>query len=254
MSQDVDHTEAVLAILRAYVSPPTARSVLDITRLRARVAPGPLRSADLGALVELLPSGLRLFLTDHASLPACRARLAELAEKVGATTAKPSGAPVVFTPAGSPRASTAPSPSRDEIVVPDVAEFSPGDQRTVKLAAEDDLRPARSLARRIAASVFASAVWQTRVVTITSELARNVVQYAGQGEISLRVLDTERGVEIIATDKGPGIPHLAAVLGGSHRSQFGMGQGLRGVKAVCDDFEIRCDPGQGTYVRALLRV
>ncbi|MFO0686710.1 MAG: ATP-binding protein [Sandaracinus sp.] len=242
MSQEVDHSEAVLAILRAYVSPPTARSVLEITRLRAGVAPGPLRSADLAALVDVVPSGLRLFLTDSASLPACRARLAELADKLGASKATPSDAP-------RPPSSRAPQSS----LSPE-GELSPGEQRTIKLAAEDDLRPARSLARRVAASVFASAVWQTRVVTITSELARNIVQYAGQGEISLRVLDTERGVEIIATDKGPGIPHLASVLGGSHRSQSGMGQGLRGVKAVCDDFEIRCEAGQGTYVRALLRV
>lgn len=249
MSQDVDHSEAVLAILRAYVSPPTARSVLDITRLRAGVAPGPLRSSDLAALVDLVPSGLRLFLTDPAALPACRARLAELAEKLGVGKAKVSDPPV----ATSLRAPEMPRPPLAGAALEE-GELSPGEQRTVKLAAEDDLRPARSLARRVAASVFASAVWQTRVVTITSELARNIVQYAGRGEISLRVLDTERGVEIIATDKGPGIPHLASVLGGSHRSQSGMGQGLRGVKAVCDDFEIRCEAGQGTYVRALLRV
>lgn len=238
MSAGVDHTEPVLAILRGYVSPPTARSVLDIARLRAKVPPGPLEAATLEPLVDSLASGLRLFLTDPDALLACRAKLAELARKARGTSL----GMVTVTATPAPTRSQAPS-----------VEFAIGERRTMKLSAEEDLGPVRSLARRIASSVFASVVWQTRVVTITSELARNIVQYAGQGEITIRVLESGRGVEIIASDRGPGIPHLDSVFGGTHRSQSGMGQGLRGVKAVCDEFEIRAEPGRGTYVRAQLK-
>ncbi len=233
----IDPAEAVLGILRSHVSAPTARSVLDIARLRAGVAAGPLRPSDLETLVDPLASGLRLFLPDAEAIRICRTKLAELAKR------------------SAPRA-TAPTPQVAASLTPAggvATEFPPGTRKTMTLTAEDDLGPARSLARRIASSVFASVVWQTRVVTITSELARNIVQYAGHGEISIQVLESGRGLEVIATDRGPGIPHLDSVLGGTHRSHSGMGQGLRGVKAVCEEFEIRADRGQGTYVRARLK-
>src|SRR5262249_13500551 len=48
------------------------------------------------------------------------------------------------------------------------------------------------------------------------------------------------------TDRGPGIPELAAVLEGRYRSRTGMGVGIVGARRLMDRFEITCPPGGGT--------
>ena len=58
---------------------------------------------------------------------------------------------------------------------------------------------------RIGLSKFAS----VKVATAVSELARNIVFYAGKGTVELRSLKDDRGVvglQIIASDQGPGHP------------------------------------------------
>ena len=244
MSADVDLTEPILAVLREHVSAPTARSVLGIARLRAELATGPISHKGLTSLIENLVSGLRLFLPDPEAVRLCRAKLLNVARRNAGQAASPVQA--------SPPAQVAPTPPRGPS--PLIPRPEPLRERAVvTLRSEADLGPARSMARRVAITVFSSVLWQTRVVTITSELARNIVQYAGSGEIAIQVISAGRCLEIIATDSGPGIPHLDSVFDGTHRSQAGMGQGLRGVKAVCDEFEIRANGLSGTYVRAVLR-
>ena len=241
----VDLAEPILTILREHVSAPTARSVLGSARLRAELAPGPISHAGLTSLVETLTSGLRLFLPDPEAVRLCRAKLLDLARR---TASQPG------IPAAAPSASPALAPSAARAPVAFNPKPEPLRERAVmSLTSEADLGPARSMARRVAITVFASLLWQTRVVTITSELARNIVQYAGSGEIAIQVIASGRCLEIIATDQGPGIPHLDSIFAGTYRSQGGMGQGLRGVKAVCDEFEIRPNGFRGTYVRAVLR-
>lgn len=241
MSADLDLTEPILAVLREHVSAPTARSVLGIARLRAELAAGPISHKGLTALVENLVSGLRLFLPDPEAVRLCRAKLLDVARRSAGQAAQPAQATQVMPLAA--RAPLAMNPRPEPL----------RERAVMALRSEADLGPARSMARRVAITVFSSVLWQTRVITITSELARNIVQYAGSGEIAIQVISSGRCLEIIATDNGPGIPHLDSVFDGTYRSHAGMGQGLRGVKAVCDEFEIRANGLSGTYVRAVLR-
>jgi serine/threonine-protein kinase RsbT len=99
-----------------------------------------------------------------------------------------------------------------------------------------------------------SVVGQTRVMTAVSELARNIVQYAGEGEIELSPTSQPPGVEIVARDRGPGIPNLDRIMVGNYRSRLGMGLGLRGVKNLAERFDVRTEIGRGTLVSALVRV
>ena len=244
MSADLDITEPILAVLREHVSAPTARSVLGIARLRAELTAGPISHKGLTALIENLVSGLRLFLPDPEAVRLCRAKLLDVARRTAGQAAMPAqpaqSTQVTPLSARTPLAmNPRPEPLRERAVM--------------ALRSESDLGPARSMARRVAITVFSSVLWQTRVITITSELARNIVQYAGSGEIAIQIISSGRCLEIIATDNGPGIPHLDSVFDGTYRSHAGMGQGLRGVKAVCDEFEIRANGLSGTYVRAVLR-
>ena len=95
-----------------------------------------------------------------------------------------------------------------------------------------------------------STVGRTRLATVASELARNIVRYAGSGSISFRAVGGEPpSVEIEACDDGPGIPNLDEILGGDYRSRSGLGLGLRGVRKLSERFEVRTAPRAGTTVR-----
>lgn len=90
---------------------------------------------------------------------------------------------------------------------------------------------------------------QVKIATAISELARNIFHYAKTGRITLRKLASPRpGIEIVASDKGPGIPDLKLVLSGNYKSRTGMGKGLLGARRLVDYFEVDSSPERGTTV------
>jgi serine/threonine-protein kinase RsbT len=103
---------------------------------------------------------------------------------------------------------------------------------------------------------FFSATDCIRVTTAASELARNIYMYAREGSVELSLREDMGKVEfqIVATDKGPGIRDLPAVLSSSYTSKTGLGKGLKGVHAMLDEVTVKTGPGQGTTVCALKRV
>ena len=129
--------------------------------------------------------------------------------------------------------------------------LAPRDAR-VRIEEEASVVEARRQAGLIATKLGFRVVHRTKIVTATSELARNIHMYAGAGEIEIHIVSAPRaGMRVSASDKGPGIPDLDGVMGGRARSKRGMGLGLRGVKAMADDFTIDSGPGRGTSVSAL---
>jgi serine/threonine-protein kinase RsbT len=94
-------------------------------------------------------------------------------------------------------------------------------------------------------------VRQTKVATATSELARNIQMYAGRGEIKLHTIAQKAGLVIEASDRGPGIADVNAILSGSIQSKTGLGLGLRGVKSIANHFTIDSALGAGTRVSAV---
>ena len=123
---------------------------------------------------------------------------------------------------------------------------------------EKDIATARleawSEAVRIGLSKFAS----VKVATAVSELARNIVFYAGKGTVELRSVKDERGtlgLQIIASDQGPGIPQskLDEIWAGTYKSQRGMGKGLVAVKKLVDEFQLDTRPGVGTTVTCMFK-
>lgn len=120
----------------------------------------------------------------------------------------------------------------------------------VPIRHEDDIVVAREAGKQTAISLGFSEVAYVKVATAISELSRNIVKYAGgEGSIIVRALRGQRtGVEVIATDRGPGIPDVAAVLSPKYRSRSGMGIGLRGTRRLMDHFEIESHVGRGTTI------
>jgi serine/threonine-protein kinase RsbT len=70
------------------------------------------------------------------------------------------------------------------------------------------------------------------------------------GEIILRLVENhpKRGVEVVATDDGPGIPDLTLAMQDGYSTSGGLGLGLPGTRRLMDEFEITSDFGKGTRV------
>lgn len=113
-----------------------------------------------------------------------------------------------------------------------------------------DIVEARKKGRELAASIGFSAIDCTLIATAISELARNIVLYAGHGEIRLRRERTlaAPGMVIVAADNGPGIRDLRNALQDGYSTSHGLGLGLPGIKRIMDEFDIESKPRHGTTV------
>lgn len=120
----------------------------------------------------------------------------------------------------------------------------------IPVASLNDVVTARLEGRKLAERLGFTAGDATIVATAISELARNIVQHARNGDIILRsTTDGERnGIVVVARDHGPGIADPNRALR-SHDSTSGRpGQGLPGVRRMMDDFRIVSSPQDGTTV------
>ncbi len=119
----------------------------------------------------------------------------------------------------------------------------------IAIKIEGDIVRARGAGRDMCRDLGLSEINQVKVATAISELARNIFHYAKTGNIALRRLGPPRaGIEIIATDQGPGIPDIKLVLSGAYKSKTGMGKGLLGARRLVDFFEVDTGPDRGTRV------
>jgi len=125
--------------------------------------------------------------------------------------------------------------------------------QTFELKASDDIVAVRQAARRLAVSLGFGIVDQTKVVTATSELARNTVDYGGGGVAIVETVRNERtaGVRVTFEDHGPGIADVEQALADGFTSGSGMGLGLGGAKRLSHEFEISSKVGEGTRVSIL---
>jgi len=104
--------------------------------------------------------------------------------------------------------------------------------------------------RQFAQTCGFSLVDQTKVVTATSELARNTVKHGGGGVMTVDELrdGTRRGVRVKFEDQGPGIADMSLAMTDGWTSGGGLGLGLTGSKRLSNEFEIESSPGRGTRV------
>lgn len=122
----------------------------------------------------------------------------------------------------------------------------------VPIRSDADIVTARQEARALAANLGFSSTDLTLIATAISELARNIVLYAGRGEIALELVERgeRRGIALLARDEGPGIANVAQAMRGGYSTSGGLGLGLPGVRRVMDEFEIVSTVGRGTQVTA----
>jgi serine/threonine-protein kinase RsbT len=124
------------------------------------------------------------------------------------------------------------------------------DEIHIAIGQEGDIVTARQKGREIAAATGFTGSELTVIATAISEVARNIVVYAQRGEISLRPVQQggRRGIQVIATDHGPGIPDVAMAMRDGFSTGKSLGLGLPGAKRLMDEFEIVSEVGRGTVV------
>jgi serine/threonine-protein kinase RsbT len=219
------------AILTGTISSITQRSIFNRLGGLATTPIQQLTASDRATIMQELENSVKLFARSNSAqlIASCARALSSGTGSGGAATATAAGsASVPMTPKKMP------------------------------IEQEKDIATARleawSEAVRIGLSKFAS----VKVATAVSELARNIVFYAGKGTVELRSVKDERGVlglQITAADQGPGIPQskLDEIWAGTYKSQRGMGKGLVAVKKLVDDFQLDTRPGVGTTVTCVFK-
>jgi len=122
----------------------------------------------------------------------------------------------------------------------------------VPINSDQDIVAARQKGRSLAVALGFSSGDATLIATAISELARNIVTYAKSGEIQLTVINgsARQGIQLVAHDKGPGIPDIPQALRDGFSTSGSFGLGLPGVKRLVDEFEILSAENSGTTVTA----
>ena len=124
------------------------------------------------------------------------------------------------------------------------------DERLVEIWTDGDIVTARSEGRAIALELGFSATETTLISTAISELARNILEYAGNGRILIRVEEAggRRGIVIEASDEGPGIDDIERAVQDGYSTGGNLGLGLPGARRLLDELEVSSEPGKGTLV------
>lgn len=121
---------------------------------------------------------------------------------------------------------------------------------TFPIATSDDVVRVRQTVRLWATELKFSLVDQTKFVTATSELARNTLEHGGGGSMTAEIVEhgARKGIKLIFSDHGPGIPNIEMALKDGFTTGSGMGLGLSGSKRLVNEFDIKSEAGRGTVV------
>lgn len=130
-----------------------------------------------------------------------------------------------------------------------IEESYPAHEATMVIASDVDIVAARQQGRTYVLQLGFSSPEATLIATTISELARNIVLYAREGEIVLRPLERngKPGILIVARDDGPGISDVRRAFIDAPDECGGV-SGLRAMKRLVDELEIDSRAGCGTRV------
>jgi serine/threonine-protein kinase RsbT len=104
--------------------------------------------------------------------------------------------------------------------------------------------------KEYAVKIGMSLVNQTKIITAGSELARNMLKYAGGGNVTIEVVSKgrENGLRLMFKDEGPGIKDIGLAMKDGYSTAKSLGLGLPGTKRLVSEFNIESVIGKGTTV------
>lgn len=127
---------------------------------------------------------------------------------------------------------------------------------TLPISDRSHVGQARRRVEESARALGFNEILRGKLALVVTELAGNIVKYAGTGEIVYREVDDDRGdkcgLEILALDRGPGMADVGACLRDGYSTSGSPGTGLGGVMRLSTLFDLHSQPAVGTAVLAQL--
>ena len=120
----------------------------------------------------------------------------------------------------------------------------------VKIKTEQDVVMFRQRLREHAQKIGMSVVNQTKLITAASELVRNILAYAGEGQAVIEIVSErlQTGIKVVFKDSGPGIADINKAMQDGFSTGKSLGLGLPGAKRLVNFFDIQSKAGHGTTV------
>ena len=115
---------------------------------------------------------------------------------------------------------------------------------------EQDVVPLRNRVKEYGVKMGMSILNQTKLITATSELVRNLLKYGGGGKVIIESVSNGRdnGVRVTFIDNGPGIADVSLAMKDGYSTGKSLGLGLPGTKRLVNEFDIKTELGNGTTV------
>jgi anti-sigma regulatory factor (Ser/Thr protein kinase) len=97
-----------------------------------------------------------------------------------------------------------------------------------------------------------NADYADKIAIAATELANNLLNHAGGGELLVQRLGDEDDtvIELLAIDRGPGMADIARCMADGYSTTGTPGTGLGAIRRLACEFDIDSRPGEGTIVMA----
>ena len=120
----------------------------------------------------------------------------------------------------------------------------------IPIVKEQDVVPLRNRVKEYGVKIGMSILNQTKLITATSELVRNLLKYGGGGKVIIESVSNGRdnGVRVTFIDNGPGIANVELAMKDGYSTGKSLGLGLPGTKRLVNEFDIKTELGNGTTV------
>ena len=120
----------------------------------------------------------------------------------------------------------------------------------IAIASDQDVVTARQTGRSMARELGLTKSEATLLATAISEVARNIVEYVGEGQLELCIVNLNgmEGIRVTASDSGPGIENVETALQDGQSSGGRLGLGIPGARRLMDEFHLVSQVGEGTRV------
>lgn len=130
----------------------------------------------------------------------------------------------------------------------------PGRQTSFHIGESSEIASARRAGNELARNLGFDEVHTGQVAIVITEAGTNIVKHAERGEILLRsvLADGCKGIEIIALDRGPGMPNVPQVMQDGHSTAGTYGVGLGAIGRLTQEFDVYSVAGQGTAMMMVL--
>jgi serine/threonine-protein kinase RsbT len=115
---------------------------------------------------------------------------------------------------------------------------------------DQDVVPFRNQVKEYAERIKMGLVNQTKLITASSEMVRNMLKYGNGGLTVVEIVSRgiETGVRVTFKDQGPGIADISQAMQDGFSTGKSLGLGLPGTKRLVNEFDIKSVPGAGTTI------